>query len=548
MENHEELLNLIKEHHDFLQRLKAEEPYSVNILDNVRILENDHTKILLDILRYQKNEHYVILNSFLELIGKECEENPFVTIQNITPQIDFNREYIDGLIEFPRKYGIIIENKINYAVDQYKQIERYICTIQNHGIPNENIYVVYLTLNGEKEVSDISFTEEAKKILADGKRFISIDYKHHILPWLQSLYIVIDNQEKEKLLTATIELYIDYLKGRFNQRTNQQKTNNNMANYLEKQLHIGELRLSDKLKSIENTMRSVNEINNTLSYLKEKYLNEIFENFNSITIDYWRQQQFEVSLNNKVGDGYYQLLFDKWYDITSWWMHLEFMGGIDMFIYPSQTFVLELHFENDSEFFKKNILEKIGGEQNYRNKYVLCHKEYPINKFLNEEDKEKAFVELDEEVQCRILWYIYADNLEMIKIIDNCISNTSIVNINRIQNYYRDAIQNKTWPIQDVWTYYPNYLVIDQNESRKEGFAIDIDCRQLGIITISCFRRNDSIYNYFDKREVINDGKFAFNYDVKSERYIRVITFKGERSEELCIMNTINQLLNFLYK
>ena len=41
-------------------------------------------------------------------------------------------------------------------------------------------------------------------------------------------------------------------------------------------------------------------------------------------------------------------------------------------------------------------------------------------------------VELDEEVQCRILWYIYADNLEMIKIIDNCISNTSIVNINRI--------------------------------------------------------------------------------------------------------------------
>jgi hypothetical protein len=219
-----------------------------------------------------------------------------------------------------------------------------------------------------------------------------------------------------------------------------------------------------------------------------------------------------------------------------------------MFIYPSQTFVLELHFENDSEFSKKNILEKIGEEQNYRNKYVLCHKEYPINKFLNEEDKEKAFVELDEEVQCRILWYIYADNLEMIKIIDNCISNTSIVNIGGIQNYYRDAIQNKTWPIQDVWTYYPNYLVIDQNESRKEGFAIDIDCRQLGIITISCFRRNDSIYNYFDKREVINDGKFAFNYDVKSERYIRVITFKGERSEELCIMNTINQLLNFLYK
>ena len=548
MENQADLLNLIMAHHDFLQKQKAEEPYSVNILDNVRILENDHTKILLDILRYKKNDHYVILNSFLELIGKECEENPFVIIPNILPQLDFNREYIDGLIEFPRKYGIIIENKINYAVDQYKQIERYICTIQNHGVPTENIYVVYLTLDGQKEVSDISFTEEAQKLLGNGKRFISIDYKHHILPWLQSLHIIIDNQEKEKLLTSTIELYIDYLKGRFNQRTNQQKTNNNMANYLEEQLQIRELRLSDRIKIIEQTILSVNEINNTLSYLKEKYLNDIFGNFDSITIDYWKQQQFAVSISNNVGDGYYQLFFDKWKNITSWWMHLEFMGGIDKFICPSQTFVLELHFENDSEFFVKHIIKEIGAEQNYSNKYVLYHKEYPINRFLNEEDKDKAFVELDEAVQKKILWYIYGDNLDIIKVIDNCISDTSIVNIDKVKNYYQDAILKKNWPFQDVWKYYPNYLVIDEKASRKEGFAIDIDCRQLGVITISCFRRNDSIYNYFDKKETINDGKYAFNYDEKRERYIKVITFKGRNNEELTLMFIVNQLLDFLYK
>ena len=86
-----------------------------------------------------------------------CEHNPNLTFPITSvhkPSIDFNKENIDGLIEEPSKdYAIIIENKINWATDQELQLVRYFNTVKRHGIPDRNIFVIYLTLDGSKKVS-----------------------------------------------------------------------------------------------------------------------------------------------------------------------------------------------------------------------------------------------------------------------------------------------------------------------------------------------------------------------------------------------------------
>jgi transcriptional regulator of heat shock response len=58
-------------------------------------------------------------------------------------------DYIDAKIE-TKNFCIIIENKINNAVDQDRQIERYVDKVKPH---NNNIFVLYLTLDGNKDAS-----------------------------------------------------------------------------------------------------------------------------------------------------------------------------------------------------------------------------------------------------------------------------------------------------------------------------------------------------------------------------------------------------------
>ena len=133
-------------------------PYQVNLLDEIHANENAHTRILLSLLRYEDNHDFPILKSFINLIKDSC-------IQVKNPNIEFNTSNIDGLILESNKYAIIIENKIHWAVDQKEQIDRYVKHVINERqIPASCVYVIYLTSDGNKEVSDYrtqSLTERA---------------------------------------------------------------------------------------------------------------------------------------------------------------------------------------------------------------------------------------------------------------------------------------------------------------------------------------------------------------------------------------------------
>lgn len=149
-------------------------PYQVNLLDEIHANENAHTRILLSLLRYEDNHDFPILKSFINLIKDSC-------IQVKNPNIEFNTSNIDGLILESNKYAIIIENKIHWAVDQKEQIDRYVKHIINERqIPASCVYVIYLTSDGNKEVSDYSMSDDTKATL--GERYVRMNYKYDILP------------------------------------------------------------------------------------------------------------------------------------------------------------------------------------------------------------------------------------------------------------------------------------------------------------------------------------------------------------------------------
>ena len=208
------LLNLAKEISEIINRNRV---YNANIITELHANENAHSRILRMFLQYDDGKkEYPILRKFLEIpkvkkiFGNKGFKNPVFSNE---------QERIDVLIEEPGSFSGIVENKIKGATDQKRQLERYIESVNRYGVPYDNIYAIYLTDSGDKEVSDDSFTGIAKKRLGykdenDMGRFVPMNYRYDILPWLEK-EVLPNCIEKEELLISALKQYIDYLKCMF---------------------------------------------------------------------------------------------------------------------------------------------------------------------------------------------------------------------------------------------------------------------------------------------------------------------------------------------
>jgi glutathione peroxidase-family protein len=93
-------------------------------------------------------------------------------------------EYIDLLIERDcenGKFAIIIENKINWAKDQWKQLQRYVESVINRGFGAKQIYVLYLPLTSYKN-PDPNDLDTIKKLCVNYEK---ITFETHIRKWLE---------------------------------------------------------------------------------------------------------------------------------------------------------------------------------------------------------------------------------------------------------------------------------------------------------------------------------------------------------------------------
>ena len=232
-------------------------PYGANVIDELHAGENAHSRILRMLLQYSGGGKYPVYQSFINLIKKNGNDTIPDDINCYNPTFVNEEGRIDLLIKeysYPQKFAIIVENKVCGATDQYQQIQRYIEKAEGDDVDTNRIFVIYLTKDGTKDISDYSLTEKAKIKLGitedNSGRFIRLDYVNHILPWLKNdVYPIIPI--KEDILTSSIRLYIDYLNGICGKREGEKQIFNLIESKMKEELNI---------KTIEDIVKVYNDV------------------------------------------------------------------------------------------------------------------------------------------------------------------------------------------------------------------------------------------------------------------------------------------------
>ena len=270
----EALFNFSKEFRDTKEEEEKKLPFHINIIDELHINENGHSRVLTKLLQYQnEKKQFVILQSLLDRIVKKTPE--FGKIQIVQPIITQEIARIDLWIK-DKNYALIFENKVYDATDQESQICRYIEKTLELGYKDEQIYIIYLSRDG-KEPDPQSWGKYKEGFKA---RYVNLSFKNDILPWLnEDILPKFNNNAKEKYLHSAILQYIDFLEGEQMFRTNSIYTDMNTA--------------LDKLISENLKLQSYNNE-------KEKFeaLNKRFKDFKNIVKE---MDQMRDSLLKKIG-------------------------------------------------------------------------------------------------------------------------------------------------------------------------------------------------------------------------------------------------------
>lgn len=241
-------------------------PVSINpLVDahfNQRLRETAHSRILYSLLTGSNVVKKHFIKFFLDID---------VSANDITiPYPDKNR--IDLTIK-GKNFFLIIENKVNGAQEQKKQVDRYV-DIASKIYPSKEIYVLYLNQDGYTYPSEYSLSSKVKMKL--GKNFICKNYKVDILNWLYAVNRIIPF-DTEQQLKSSIVVYIGYLEEYFGNSKRQIIMNNKLDKLIVEQLKLDNKSTSEKLQVIEDELENVQKLCERLEFLQEQYQEEYDE-------------------------------------------------------------------------------------------------------------------------------------------------------------------------------------------------------------------------------------------------------------------------------
>lgn len=248
------LLRLAENYRSKREEKLGELPFLYNVLEEVRVNENAHTRLLMRLLKYTP-----ALLSFLAWLEKKY--TTFHSPQIDKPKITAEKHRIDGLIQEEEKYAIIIENKVCGAVEQEGQLGRYIDKCRELEYPQSRIYILYLFDIPGNDPSPQTWGEEYKAEDFGG-RYLVLSYKDDIIPWLKTFLEECEaTDEKTQVLREGVAQYLDYLKLLFKiDRYTTMKSE--LTRFIEDELKLDDLflcspqetiaLLKDKLKSIDD--------------------------------------------------------------------------------------------------------------------------------------------------------------------------------------------------------------------------------------------------------------------------------------------------------
>lgn len=268
--NVEEIISILELADSFIDSKRQMEtllPYHLNVIDELNINENGHSRVLAKLLQYKsENQRYAILESLLEYISKIASSNSFGTIKIIQPEITQEKERIDLWVR-DKDYAIIFENKIYNAADQEAQLCRYIDKTKKYGFNEAQIFVVYLTQNeGKPEKQSWGCYEETFQ-----GHYVNLSFRSHILPWMKE-QVLPNIRIKESTLRSAIEQYVDYLDGLFDSRTQNNAIRMETERMLIERLNLDKIENDlEKVRFLQDKITEINALSNQLTNMKDKY-------------------------------------------------------------------------------------------------------------------------------------------------------------------------------------------------------------------------------------------------------------------------------------
>lgn len=323
-------------------------PYNFNVIEELHANENANTRILLKLLSYNTSGEYVFLKSFISMMS-HINGVSFTLSQVFRPKIEYNKENIDGLIEDSSKqYAIIIENKINGAIDQDNQLLRYFNTVKQHGVNESNIYIIYLTLDGTKEVSYNSLPDRLREDLVKNKRFIKMNYKDNILPWLKE-DILPEIKIKDNLIESGIRQYIDYLEGRLNLRKTEEPIRRIMNKTIAEKLLKGK-NVCEQWNILRDSASNIENLKNDLNNASDDIAQSVIDSWDNITKLIWGDKN-TLTTNELRNRDYYQIFFNDIEDN----IHFEWYPITKECLFKDSLYRMVLHVEQDND--KINMLK-----------------------------------------------------------------------------------------------------------------------------------------------------------------------------------------------
>ncbi len=347
-----------------------------NIFEILGLSSNEnrtHSAFLKEML--DPNGKHGLGSAFLQLFLKQINwEEPFIAEgATVIPEFPIGlipADYSEGgridiIIENKEKTKIVlIENKI-YAIDQKRQLERY----YRFGIKKgyNNFKLLYLNLDGS-EPSKESFG----KLTVEQKTKIQIiSYQEHIKNWLEECKSL---SADYPLLRETIKQYIHLIKNLTNQ-----SINNKMSNEILK-----------TITSDEKTFFAACEIPKVINQIRLEIHSKIISHFNSY---FNRIQSIEPLLNSMCS-----LKIQLASDIKD-----HYYVGVSR---TDKTAIIEVDYWEKLQEMGKQI----GGSGNnevWATYYKIQSVKYratdysdaEIFKYLNEENLNKLFEEIDSDIE-----------------------------------------------------------------------------------------------------------------------------------------------------
>lgn len=266
---------------DFGKRIRQERlvlPYHMNIIDELHINENAHSRILYKLLQFvNSNGEYEILSSLVQFIQAKSRSKNFSTISVKSPLLSQEESRIDLWVR-DEDYSIIFENKIYNAADQEAQLSRYI-EITSRKYELNRIFVVYLSASG-KEPDSQSWGAYQERFR---DRYINLSFRDSIRDWLRN-DVVPNLRKKDYFLQSALDQYIDYLDGLFFKRTFENKMIMKLDSFIIDHFNLNQFNNDkDKVKALQEEIDKMSEVMEKMTSLRDSFRQNIFNSWKEQT-------------------------------------------------------------------------------------------------------------------------------------------------------------------------------------------------------------------------------------------------------------------------